>query len=207
MAFALLGCGSTPRVTRVYDGRVVEERYIAPEAYAAFLRGALAEESGDFRSAIDAYREAEDEDEVDPEIATRLGEVRCRVDPRDPEIDRAFARAMKRDPGSASALAAAGRCALSRGRAAEAAELARRAAELDPSNVTLIAFAARTRAVEGDPAGRAQVVALTEAHGEIAAAWDAPGATPGRMPCWWRVVWRVSCVRRRREAVRSRAAR
>ena len=42
----LAGCGAEPRVVRVYDGRIVEGRYVSPEAYAAFLRGVLAEESG-----------------------------------------------------------------------------------------------------------------------------------------------------------------
>src|SRR3954464_11392997 len=86
-----LACGSEPRVARVYDGHLVEGRYVSPDAYAAFLRGALAEESGDLKGAVAAYSQALDEDEDDPEIASRIGEARCKLDPKDPEIDRAFA--------------------------------------------------------------------------------------------------------------------
>ena len=166
-------CGSEPRVARVYDGRLVEGRYVSPDAYAAFLRGVLSEESGDLGGAVAAYAQAREEDEDDPEISARIGEVRCKLDPKDPEIDRAFARALKLDASSASALAAKGRCALARGQTAEAADLARRAAAQDPRNVALEAFAIRVGAVGRDPAGREHAIALTVAHGEHTAAWDA----------------------------------
>jgi hypothetical protein len=160
-------------VVRVYDGRVVEGRYISPEAYAAFLRGVLAEENGDLKAAVTAYASAVDEDEDDPELMARIGEARCKLEPKDPLADRAFDAALKRDPASASALAAKGRCALARGRTDEAVELARRAATHDPNNVGLEALVVRAEAGRADPSARERAVALTLAHGESAAAWDA----------------------------------
>lgn len=170
---ALAACGASPRVARVYDGRLVEGRFITPDAYAAFLRGVLAEDSGDLRGALAAYAQALEEDTEEPAIWAHLGEARCKLDPKDPEIDRAFAQALKRDANSAGALAAKGRCALARGNAVEAAELARRASAEDPKNVGLTAFAVRVDASRGDPAARERAIALTREHGEYAAAWDA----------------------------------
>jgi len=172
-ASSLGGCGASPRVSRVYDGRIIEGRYVSSDAYAAFLRAVLAEEAGDLKGAISSYGQALDEDEEDPEISSRIGEARCKLDPRDPEADRAFARALKLDAASASTLAAKGRCELARGRTAEALDLARRASAHDPNNVALEAFAVRVESTRGDPAGRERAIALTVAHGEHAAAWDA----------------------------------
>ena len=47
-ACLLLGCGCAHErlVERVYDGHLIEGRSIEPAAYAAFLRGAIAEASG-----------------------------------------------------------------------------------------------------------------------------------------------------------------
>jgi hypothetical protein len=170
---SLLACGSEPRVVRVYDGRIVEGRYVSPEAYAAFLRGVLAEESGDLRGAVAAYAVAVDEDEDDAEIMARIGEARCKLDPKDAHADRAFDAALKRDPTSASALAAKGRCALLRGRSDEAFDLAKRAAAQDPANVGLEAFVVRAAAGRIDPSARERAVALTLVHGESSVAWDA----------------------------------
>lgn len=166
-------CGSEPRVARVYDGKLVEGRFVSPDAYAAFLRGVLAEEAGDLKGAASAYAQALDEDEDDPEISARIGEARCKLDPKDPEIDRAFKRALTLDSGSASALAAKSRCEMARGRTAEAADLAAQAAALDPGNVGLAALAIRSDLSRGDPAARDRAIALTTAHREHVAAWDA----------------------------------
>jgi hypothetical protein len=177
VAFVLLavaaGCGAEPRVVRVYDGRVVEGRYVSPDAYAAFLRAALVEEAGDLKGALTAYAVAAGEDDEDPEILSRIAELRCRIDPNDAEADRVFARALKLDPTYASALAAKSRCALVRGKADEAVELALRAAAQDPKNAALEALVVRAAAARVDPTLRARAVALTLAHGESPAAWDA----------------------------------
>jgi len=169
------GCLRDPKVSRVYDGKLVEEKYVTPDAYAAFLRGVLAEEAGDYKGAITAYQQALEEDDDDPEIWTRLGETRCRQAPNDAEADRAFARALKLDPASASAHAANARCLVARGRGDEAAAFAAKAASLDPGNVALEALHLRAQAgvSSPSPAARERVLALTLAHREHAAAWDA----------------------------------
>lgn len=166
-------CVPPPRVVRVYDGRIVEGRYVSPEAYAAFLRGVLAEEAGDIKAAVGAYAKAVDEDEDDPAIWTRIAAARCKNDPKDAEADRAFARATKLDPTYAGTLAARARCATARGRTDEAASLARAAAAQDPKNVGLEALAVRSESSKSDPAARERAIALTEEHGAYAAAWDA----------------------------------
>lgn len=170
---AAAGCAAEPRVVRVYDGRIVEGRYVSPEAYAAFLRGAMAEEAGDLKGALSAYAVAAGEDDDDPEIFARIGELRCRIDPKDGEADHAFTRALGLDATYASALAAKSRCALIRGRTDEAAELAQRAAAQDPSSVAIESLVVRAGAARPDPAMRERAIALTLAHGESALAWDA----------------------------------
>ncbi|MBX3191612.1 MAG: hypothetical protein KF819_31760, partial [Labilithrix sp.] len=170
----MTGCLGDPKVVRVYDGRVVEGRYVSPDAYAAFLRGVLAEESGDWKGALSAYEQARNEDEDDAEVWARIGAVRCRLDVKDTEIDRAFGRAAKIDPTYASALAARSRCELSRGRPEEAAALARAAAAADPKNAGLEALYVTAEAARRGPSGaRERAVALTLAHGSRAVAWDA----------------------------------
>ncbi|MDB4943924.1 MAG: Tetratricopeptide 2 repeat protein, partial [Labilithrix sp.] len=172
-ALAVAGCARDPRVARVYDGHVVEGRFIAPDAYAAYLQGALADAAGDLPGALAAYRRAIDEDEEDPELEARVGDVQCRLDPKDPAADAAFTKARKIDPASAAALGAQARCELLRGHAAEATALAERAAEQDPHSASFAALALLAdakaeagRAPEGgaravDPAARARAVALT----------------------------------------------
>jgi len=179
VAAAVAGCIPESKVTRVYDGQLVHERFVTPEAYASFLDGVLAEEKGDLRAALKAYSSALEEDDEDPEIWARLGEVRCRLDAKDPEADRALSRALKMDPTYASALAAKARCALVRGDATGATTVAASAAAQDPKNVGLEALylraaSARPSAGAGvDSAVRERAVALTLAKGEHAAAWDA----------------------------------
>jgi len=77
------------------------------------------------------------------------------------------------DGNNASALAAKSRCATARGRVAEGVDLAGKAAAADPANVGLAALAIRVDVSRGDPAARERAVALTAAHGEHVAAWDA----------------------------------
>lgn len=172
---ALAGCLAPPRVARVYDGQVVEERYVSAAAYADFLRGALAEEGGDPKGALAAYALALGEDDEDPEILARMGEVYCRVNPKDPAADRAFGRALGVDSTYAGALAAMARCALLRGRAAEAADLAARAAAQDPRSAGMQALFVHASAIRGEAGarGRQRAIALTIEHGQHIVAWDA----------------------------------
>src|SRR5580693_4951899 len=85
-------CVRAPTVERAYDGRVVDGRFIAPEGYAAFLRGASADAGGDLKGSLTSYAEAIRIDARASEIWTRIGDVRCRSDPRDQEADASFAR-------------------------------------------------------------------------------------------------------------------
>ncbi len=55
LAALVAACAPTPPVERAYDGRVLQGRFIEPEAYAAFLRGAIAEASGNPQGAIVDY--------------------------------------------------------------------------------------------------------------------------------------------------------
>src|SRR5262245_29694873 len=75
------GCGGRATVVRVYDGRIVEEAAVAPDAYAEYLRGALAEEKGDLRTALSHYERVLAFDDEDAEVFARIGDVRCRLDP------------------------------------------------------------------------------------------------------------------------------
>src|SRR5688572_19460119 len=102
----VVGCGADPKVVRVYDGRIVEGTYVPSEAYTAYLEGTLAEEAGDLKTAVAAYKRAANADDEDPEVETRIGDVQCRVDPKDRAADEAFARAAKLDPSYAPLLAA-----------------------------------------------------------------------------------------------------
>jgi tetratricopeptide (TPR) repeat protein len=173
LGIALGGCTGGSPVVRVYDGRIVHGRWIAPEAYAAFLRGVLAEESGDLPGALAAYRKAAEEDDDDAAVWARIGEVYCKMDRGDRRADDAFARAEKADASYAGALEAQARCAKLRGKHAEATRLAGRAVAADPTNVDLGALLVQADAKRGDPRTRARAVALTVAHGERPVAWDA----------------------------------
>jgi tetratricopeptide (TPR) repeat protein len=166
-------CAHAPVVDRAYGGRVVHGRYVEPEAYAAFLRGAIAFAGGDVRAALAAYAQAAEIDPDSPEISTRIGEARCRADPRDPAADGAFDAALKSEPRYARAWEARARCALARGDEAGARQAALRAAALDPSADGASVLVARTTAAGGDDATRASLVALTATAREPLVAWDA----------------------------------
>ena len=173
LAVTASGCGSSSEVVRVYDGRIVAERYIAPEAYATFLRGVLAEEAGDFARALAEYERVRGEDSDDPEVFARIGSVRCRLNPRDAGADEAFAKARVLDATYAGALAAESKCALIRGQGGRAAALAAGAAKEDPGNVRANALLVKALAQTDDPHARARAVELTVRFGTNPASWDA----------------------------------
>jgi hypothetical protein len=172
LAFAS-ACAPAPLVERVYDGHVIEGRSIEPVAYAAFLRGAIAEASGDERGALAAYREAARTDSVAPEIWTRVGAALCALDPRDRRADEAFARALAFDERYSGLWVAKAKCAVGRRDDAAVLEAARRASELDPSADGANALLARAGRTVRDPTTRDALVALTETAGDRVAAWDA----------------------------------
>ena len=121
----MLGCAVDPRVPRVYDGRVIEGPYVPSEAYGAYLRGVLAEEAGDYRSALAAYEETIKEDDEDPEPFVRIGDMRCRLDPKSRSADEAFAQAQAIDRTYEPLLVARARCAASRGQGDQALALSK----------------------------------------------------------------------------------
>jgi hypothetical protein len=86
-------CAAEAPVERAYDGRVVEGRFIEPAAYAAYLRGALAESAGVWKEAVVAYGRAAELDPRSWEAWWHVGRARCALDGRDPEALAAFARA------------------------------------------------------------------------------------------------------------------
>jgi hypothetical protein len=160
-------------VERAYDGDVVSGRFIEPDAYAAFLKGAVAEAHGDLQGALSWYGQASHLDASAADIWTRIGDVRCRADPHDAEADASFARALGLDGTYARAWAAKARCALARGDLPAVRRAAGRAAQLDPtadgSNVLL----ARTAGTTKDAATRASLLALTVTARDPVLAWDA----------------------------------
>ena len=171
LSLMCFGCASEPKVVRVYGNHIVEGAYVPPEAYAAYLRGALAEEAGDLKGAVGAYERALDEDDEDPEIWTRAGAVRCKLDPKDTKADDAFAKALKLDRTYAGTFAARATCLTARGKTDEAAAAALEAAKADPTNVDVAALVVRTS--KATPGARERAIALTVAAGERAAAWEA----------------------------------
>ena len=145
-AASSIGCASTVPVERNYSGNVVVGRPIEPEAYAAYLRGALAEldgpsdidEGGAARSpsissdAARAFREVLRLDPRSVEAWTQLGELACASNPPDRRGGRlpapfelsqraamvALSNAVDLDPSYGAAQAAWVRCSPWLGRSA-----------------------------------------------------------------------------------------
>jgi tetratricopeptide (TPR) repeat protein len=133
-----LGCAAAPPVTRMVGGHVVEGRFVADGAYAAYLRGVVLETQGQLEAAMAAYGEAIEHDPESAELWTRMGVVRCAagvtpgaaakaVGPWD-----AFARAERIDPTYEETWTERARCHLNRGELDDAARAARAAVSLDP---------------------------------------------------------------------------
>jgi tetratricopeptide (TPR) repeat protein len=168
-----VACAPLTTVERAYGGRVVDGDAIEPQAYAAFLRGTLAEADGDLPGALAAHEHAARLDPGSAEIWTRVGDARCRLDPRDPRADAAFARAIDRDSTSARAFAARARCLLARGDVPGARAAAGRAVALDPAVDGANVLLAGTAPPGEDATTRAVLVGLTVTAREPLVAWDA----------------------------------
>ncbi|HEY8039143.1 MAG TPA: hypothetical protein VIF15_05085 [Polyangiaceae bacterium] len=204
-----LGCGPALTVERAYDGTVVEGRFVDPEAYASFLRGAIAEAGGHPVDALAAYGEAARRDPSGPEPWARIGDVRCRADPRDRHADEALDHALELDPGYAPGWAMKARCALSRGDTPGARAAAARAASLDPGADGANVLLARTGSGVPREATRDVLVALTVTARDPVVAWDALaswGEAHGDVALWARALRElVRLVPARRETI-ARAA-
>ena len=173
-AATALGCGGAATVERGYGGVVVEGRYVAPEAYAAFLRGAIAEADGHAAEAVEAYEEAARRDRSSPEPWARLAELACRARGWDGPAAADVEHALGLDPGYAPAWEVRARCLLAGGRQVEAAAAAARAAALDPSADGANVLVARLGA--GPAEARETLLALTRTAPDPLVAWDALAA-------------------------------
>jgi Tfp pilus assembly protein PilF len=163
-------CVEPMDVTRVMDGRVTPGRFIEPDAYAAFLHGALEEEGGHLVPAAAAYAEAASMDARDPEIWTRIGDVHCAMSPHDSLAADAFDRAIAIDASYAPALEARARCEAARGDGQGARRDRERAAAADPLAIRPSLDLGRGEAT------RDRLLSLTLLHGTSPAAWDALAA-------------------------------
>jgi len=173
LALVLVGCVASSPVERRYDGRVLQGRFVEPKAYAAFLRGAIAEAGGGVADAIAAYEAAAELDAGGTESWTRLGAVRCGADPRDRRADDAFGRALRLDGLSARTWEAMAKCAHLRGDGAGARAAAERAASLDAAADDANVLLAESAAPGHDSMARDQLVSLTLTAADPRVAWDA----------------------------------
>src|SRR5579883_770088 len=198
LAVAACGCVHEQTVERAYDGgRVVEGRFIEAEAYAAFLRGAIAQAAGDAKGALAAYGEAVRADAAGAEIWARIGEVRCDVDPHDRSADEGFARALRVAPDSGAAWSAAAKCALARGDVGAARTAAERAASVDPNDDAASVLLARTAPDAQHETARAVLISLTVTASEPAVAWGALAAwakAHGDVALWARALKQLARV-------------
>lgn len=117
-------------VARVVDGRVQDGRFIGPDSYAAYARGAQLEALERYPSAEKAYEEALALDPNSVGIWTRLGSVRCASG--QPAADEAFEQAERFDPDFAGLWYERARCSLRREQPKAANAAALRALSLDP---------------------------------------------------------------------------
>ncbi|HEX3772446.1 MAG TPA: hypothetical protein VHV30_16325 [Polyangiaceae bacterium] len=206
---ALPACAPAPLVERGYGARVIEGHAIEPEAYAAFLEGAMIEAAGDERGALAAFDRAARLDGLSPEIWTRIGAARCALDPRNPYTGDAFGRALALDATYAGLYAAKARCAAARNDPAAERDAADRAAALDPSADGARALLARAGSAVRDPTTRDALVALTETARDRVAAWTAAAAwasSHGDVPLWALALeTTVKIAPARRDAVASAA--
>jgi hypothetical protein len=178
LALAAGGCAKKGEVVRVVDGRPRGGEFVAADAYAAYLRAAVADAAGSLPAAIEGYMVASALGPRDPEPLAKLGDARCRRDPRDPRADDAIARALEIDPQYAPAWEARAHCAERRGDVPRALDSARKAAKLDAAAVGPLETLARLEPIDGAGKGaaeelRARILALTLVEGTNVAAWDA----------------------------------
>jgi hypothetical protein len=169
----------------------------------------MAEASGDLRGALASYELTLRRDPRSPEVYTRIGEVRCRIDAHDHAADEAFAKALEQDPGYARAWAAKARCLTARGDAAGARESAAQASRLDPTADGANVMLAPPRDGPSNGSTRERLVALTMTAGEPQVAWDALAAwakAHGDVALWSRALRElVRADPRRREVIAGAA--
>jgi tetratricopeptide (TPR) repeat protein len=206
-----LGCAHPSVVERAYGGDVIAGRYVSPEAYAAFLRGAIAEAEHHPADALKAYAEAAERDPASPEPWTRMAEVWCSPGQGGAaDAERALGHALELDATYARAWAVKAACAASRSDAVGEGAAAARAVQLDPqgdgANVLL------ARAGDAGPAAarsRELLVALTVTAADPVAAWGALAAwaeSHGDVALWTRALVELARVAPERREVIAHAA-
>jgi len=162
-------CSRGPNVERLYGARVVQGHSVESLAYAAFLRGAMAESAGDAKEALSAFSEAAREDPRGTEIWTRIAAARCGISPHDPHADEALSRALALDEKSAGALTQKAQCAMARGDPSAAHSAAERAAEDPSADAANLLIASEA---SPDKAAREKLAALTITARDPVVAWE-----------------------------------
>jgi tetratricopeptide (TPR) repeat protein len=130
-----IACFSSGSVVRVVDGQEVSGRFVHPDAYALFMQGVVAEQTGRLAAAERFYLAAYRRDRQGVAILARLGAVRCAWGPSGYNAaERTFEEALSLDPAFSPVYLERARCALLRGAPAEAEADARRALGLAPKD-------------------------------------------------------------------------
>ncbi|HEY6464242.1 MAG TPA: hypothetical protein VIY73_28940, partial [Polyangiaceae bacterium] len=216
---ACVGCVHPGTVERAYGGDVVEGRFVSPDAYAAFLRGALAEAEGRTEEAVAAYVQAAHDDPASPEPWARIAHVSCvsGIAPSAPAVgadaaargEAAARRAIALDDAYAPAWVAAAECAGARGDASGQRAAADRAMLLDPRGDEATVLMAKGETGEASPAAREALVALTVTAHDPRVAWGALARwaqAHGDAALWTRALVELARVApERRPAVASAA--
>jgi hypothetical protein len=164
----VVACGA-PDVVRITDGHVAHGRFIDERAYAAFLLGALADESGELTRAEGYYSIVISRDPSDAEAWARRGRARCRRSPGDPAAEEDIEHALSLDASSPASRLARQVCDAVRVGGAEAADLATLRFEAGLLPLPL----AHERTREATEEERERVIGLTLLHKNHLVAWDA----------------------------------
>lgn len=157
VAASMLGCRPQGSVVRISGGREEAGPFVSPEAYAAYLEGALLEEAGNEAAAEAAYERAVEEDSSNASAWARLGVLRCTRNRT--AANAAFARAIDEGPDVSDVWVGKAECALRRSEIARASQAARRALALDPESPDASAILSTTLERSGklDEASRVRV--------------------------------------------------
>jgi tetratricopeptide (TPR) repeat protein len=147
--FAASACGP-PTVVRSAGGELLRGRFISPQAYEAYARGALAEAEGRLRFAAAAYHRAAQIDPDGPEAWTRLGAVLCKEKDASGAED-AFVEAERADAGYAPLYRERARCDLASGRLEAALAASEQAMVLDPEDEDTALLRARILTQNAQP--------------------------------------------------------
>jgi len=127
----LSACRPSP-VLRVSRGRAFEERSIAAEAYAAYVRGRLFEHQNDSVHAAEQYRSVLSSDPQSLEAMVRLAAISCSRSPA--ESAAWWAKAEQLDAESPIMWQERARCELSNGHLELAFQDAERTLHFDPAS-------------------------------------------------------------------------